>query len=239
MESERNMAEALIDEAPAWTARKLLRAARVGTLATSADGQPYAALVTPATDADGSVLLLLSDLSEHTKHLRADPRCAIMVAGPADGPNPQTAPRLSVSGRAELADAALQPLWLARHPYAAMYADFGDFALWRIVPHGALLVAGFARAHRLLAAELVPDAGAQIMVAAAAQDVIIHVNADHADALADLAGGGTWRMVAVDVDGCDLCNNEVCRRIAWPAPVADAAGIRASLIALLKIARAR
>ena len=238
MESERNMAEAPIDEAPAWTARKLLRAARVGTLATSADGQPYAALVTPATDADGSVLLLLSDLSEHTKHLRADPRCAIMVAGPAEGPNPQTAPRLSVSGRAELADAALQPLWLARHPYAAMYADFGDFALWRIVPHGALLVAGFARAHRLRAADLAPEPMAAAAVAAAAQGVMDHVNADHATALAELAGPGAWRMVAVDVDGGDLSDGAICRRIAWPAPVVDAEGIRAALIACLQKIRA-
>ena len=41
-----------------WEARKLLRAARVGTLASSGDGQPFASLVTPACAADLSVLLL-------------------------------------------------------------------------------------------------------------------------------------------------------------------------------------
>ena len=60
----------------AWDARCLLRSARSATLATQADGQPYAALVTHATLPDASVLLLLSGLSEHTKHLRLDPQCA-------------------------------------------------------------------------------------------------------------------------------------------------------------------
>jgi len=60
------------EDSPAWAARKLLRAARSGTLATAIDGQPFASLVTPATAPDASVLLLLSDLSEHTRHLRTD-----------------------------------------------------------------------------------------------------------------------------------------------------------------------
>jgi putative heme iron utilization protein len=64
---------------PVWQARKLLRAARAGTLASSAQGQPFASLVTPACAPDLSVLLLLSDLSEHTRHLRADPRCSLLV----------------------------------------------------------------------------------------------------------------------------------------------------------------
>ncbi|MBN8900953.1 MAG: pyridoxamine 5'-phosphate oxidase family protein, partial [Rhodospirillales bacterium] len=64
---------------PAWQARRLLRAARSATLASSAEGQPFASLVTPATTADLGLLLLLSDLSEHTRHLRADPRCALLV----------------------------------------------------------------------------------------------------------------------------------------------------------------
>ncbi|MBN9507759.1 MAG: pyridoxamine 5'-phosphate oxidase family protein, partial [Alphaproteobacteria bacterium] len=48
-----------------------MRAARAGTLATVADGQPFASLVTPAMAPDGAVLLFLSTLSEHTRHLRA------------------------------------------------------------------------------------------------------------------------------------------------------------------------
>src|SRR5690606_1451462 len=120
---------------------------------------PFAALVTPATAPDLSALLLLSTLSEHTRHLMAEPRCALAVTSPAEGANPQTAPRVTVTGLAEKTeDPRLKARWLALHPYAAMYADFTDFALWRIRPLAAMFVGGFARAERLRAADLLPDA---------------------------------------------------------------------------------
>jgi putative heme iron utilization protein len=229
------------DDAPAWAARKLLRAARSGTLATSAAGQPFASLVTPACAADLTILLLLSGLSEHTRHLRADPRCSVLVCGTAEGANPQTAPRVTVTGVAEtLVDAALKARFLAVHPYAALYADFGDFALWRIRPMGGLYVGGFARAARLRAAELAPDAGAVAAIAAAEADIIAHCNADHPDALAAIAGTpGAWRMVTADVDGCDLALEEHVARVHWSAPVTDAGGVRRELVRLARAGRER
>jgi heme iron utilization protein len=229
------------DDVPAWAARKLLRAARSGTLATSAAGQPFASLVTPACAPDLAVLLLLSGLSEHTRHLRADPRCSVLVSGAAEGINPQTAPRVTVTGVAEtVADAALKARFLAVHPYAALYADFGDFALWRIRPMGGLYVGGFARAARLRAAEMAPDARAVPAIAAAEADIIAHCNADHPDALAAIARRlGAWRMVTVDVDGCDLALEEDVVRVHWSAPVADAQDVRRELIRLARSGRER
>jgi heme iron utilization protein len=236
MESEQNMA----DDSPSWQARRLLRAARVGTLATTAGGQPFASLVTPACAPGLDILMLLSGLSEHTRHLRADPRCCVMVAGPAETANPQTAPRVSVTGLAEIIDdPALKARWLAVHPYAALYADFTDFALWRMRPQSASLVGGFARATRLTASDLTPDPQAVAALAGAEAAILTHCNADHPDALAAIArAAGPWRMVAADVDGCDLAQGETVLRIAWAAPVADAGGVRAELVRLAREARA-
>lgn len=222
------------DDPPAWTARKLLRAARTGTLATSMQGQPFASLVTPATAPDLALLLLLSDLSEHTRHLRADPRCSVLVCGVAEGANPQTTPRVTVTGLAEVvADAALKARYLALHPYAALYAGFGDFNLWRIQPLNGLFVGGFGRAARLRAADLTPDAVAVAAIAIAEADMIAHCNADHPDAMAAIAGApGAWRLVAVDVDGCDLAQEERVLRVAWPAPVAGSRDVARELIRL-------
>ena len=223
---------------PALEARRLLRAARSGTLATSASGQPFASLVTPATAPDGSVLLLLSDLSEHTRQLRAEPRCALMVAGAADGPNPQTAPRITVTGLAELdPDPAMHARWVAAHPYAAFYAGFGDFHLFRLRPLAGLFVGGFARAHRLREAQLTPDPSAVAALAAAEPGIVAHCNDDHVDALALIArrhgaAAGGWRMAAVDVDGFDLVDGEQVLRVAWSAPVADPGQVRAELVRL-------
>jgi len=234
----------MADEGSILEARRLLRAARAGTLATAAQGgQPFASLVTPATAPDLSVLLFLSTLSEHTRHLQADPRCALMVAGPAESANPQTAPRLTITALAEPEpDPALKARWLAVHPYAALYADFGDFGLWRLRAGGGLLVGGFARATRLRTAELAPSPGAVAAVSAAEASILQHCNTDHADAMAVLAGSdGVWRMVGVDVDGCDLAPAEAdagqVRRVAWSAPVASAEAVRAELVVLIRAAR--
>jgi hypothetical protein len=218
-----------------FEARCLVRAARSATLATATEGQPFASLVTPATTPEGDVLLLLSDLSEHTRHLRADPRCALLVAGAPAEQNPQTAPRLTLTGLASIeSDAALKRRFLAVHPYAAVYADFGDFALWRIRPGGGLFVGGFARAVRLRQADLRTEAPA---IAAAEVDIVTHCNDDHADAMELLGSGPGWRMVAADADGVDLADGTRSRRVAFHAPAADPSGVRLALIALLRARR--
>lgn len=231
----------MADSSPAWEARQLLRAARAGTLATSLQGQPYASLVTPACAPDLSLLLLLSDLSEHTRHLRAEPRCSVLVAGAPESANPQTAPRVSVTGLAEvISDTALKARYLAIHPYASLYADFGDFALWRIRPLGGLYVGGFGRAARLRVADLAPDPAAVAAIAAAEAGIIAHCNADHPDALAAIAGSAEeWRMVAVDADGCDLAAGERVIRIHWSEPVADAGEVRRELVRLVAASKGR
>lgn len=228
-----------------FEARRLIRGAAAATLATAAEGQPFASLVTPASAPDLSPLLWLSSLSEHTRHLKAEPRCALLFTGTAETANPQTAPRVTLTGTAEMiSDPALKARWLARHPYAALYADFADFALWRIRPGGALLVGGFARATRLKLAELAPEAEAVAALAAAEPGILEHVNNDHPDAVAAIATGllggaaGGWRLVAVDADGCDLALGEQVLRLPWPAPVADGEGVRAGLIRAAREARA-
>jgi len=224
-----------------FEARKLLRAARVATLATVADGgQPFASLVTPACSPDLSILLLLSNLSEHTRHLRAEPRCSILVSGVAEGANPQTAPRVTVTGLAEVVEGeGLKARFLAVHPYASLYADFGDFHLWRVRPMAALFVGGFARAVRLRHADLAPDPDSVTAVEAAEAGIIAHCDNDHPDALAAIAGGaGDWRMATADVDGTDLVQGDQVLRIHWSAPVTGAGEIRSELVRMTREARA-
>ena len=84
-------------------------------------GQPFASLVTPACMPDGSLLLLLSRLSEHTRHLMAVPACSVMVSGASDSINPQTTPRVTITGMAEvISDPALKARYLTVHPYASL-----------------------------------------------------------------------------------------------------------------------
>lgn len=188
---------------------------------------------------DGALLILVSRLSEHTRHLMADPRCSVMVMGPANGPNPQTTARVTITGEAVVTeDPALKARFLAVHPYAALYAGFGDFSTWRIAPAAGLLVGGFARAHRLKASELAPPPDAVAAIAAAEDSIIAHCNQDHPEALAAIAGDpGEWRMVTADVDGFDLALGERTVRHAWSSPVNDPGDVRRELVRMAREAR--
>jgi heme iron utilization protein len=220
-----------MSEAMAWAARKLVRAARAGTLATVAQGQPFASLVTPATAPDLSVLLLLSNLSEHTRHLREDPRCAVLVAGEPESINPQTTPRVTLTGRAEVInDQTLRARYLAVHPYAGLYADFGDFHLWRMPVEAALFVGGFGRAARFGADKLAPDPIAVAAIVEAEPTIIAECNEGYRDVLARMAGEpGDWRLASVDVDGCDIASGERVMRVHWSGPIASVADLRRTL----------
>lgn len=238
------------------SARRLLRGARAASLATtSADGAPYASLVTMATDHAGAPVLLLSGLAEHTRNLQADPRCALLVEDASFLPNPQTGPRVTVTGRA--APVAEGPLrdhlasrFQARHPGAALYAGFADFAIWRLAVERVHLVGGFARAVWL--DRVLLDAPTAEAFAAAEASVVNHMNLDHASAVDAYARGllgldeGPWRLRAVDADGLDLGRPENAtpdsedgrvHRLAFDPPVESPDHLRERLVALARQAR--
>ena len=136
------------DDARAQAAA-LLRASHCA-LATLADGAPSASRAACLWVDGTGLTLLLSDLSDHARSLRADPRCSVLVGEPGPKGDPLTHPRLTLSGRAVEADkAALAPAWAAARPKTRLYLDFTDFAVWRVKAEAATLISGFGRAVRL------------------------------------------------------------------------------------------
>src|SRR3990170_2697005 len=132
---------------PKTAARKLLREARSGALATlmAGAGDPYCSLVNVATAFDGSPILLISRLALHTKNILVDARVSLMLDERKEG-DPLQGARVMLMGRAEQTDDAhVRRRYLARQPEAAMFVDFPDFAFYRVVITGAHLVAGFGR----------------------------------------------------------------------------------------------
>lgn len=233
--------------------RSLIRSARVAALATTggpespAAGSPYASLVTMATDHQGQPLLLLSELADHTRNLTADPRCCLLIDEARDLPNPQTGPRVSLTCTARrLNSAALQRRFLARHPAAALYAGFGDFAIYQLQVERAHFVGGFGRAVWIDDGLTVPAAVAEAM-AEAEIPVIEHMNADHSDAVTALAHGllhqtgEGWKITALDVDGVTLlgADGETVEYLAFTPPLTGVDDIRGRLVALAGQARER
>jgi len=231
---------------PASAARRLMREARSGALATlmTGSGDPYCSLVNVASAADGTPLLLISKLAVHTRNVLADPRVSLMLDERKPG-DPLEGARVMLAGtavRTESADARRR--YLAQQPEAEMFAGFADFAFYAVQLKGAHLVAGFGRIVDLKPAELLTDlSGAEALVAAESE-VVAHMNQDHAEACrlyaTRLLGApdGDWRCVGCDPDGLDLQLGRTGLRLTFPQRVTQPGVLRAVLKQLVDRARA-
>lgn len=229
---------------PAAAAKQLMREARTGALATlDADGAPYASLVQVATLVDAAPVLLLSDLARHTRNLKADSRASLLLEERREGSELEGA-RISLKGRLvpEPGEAARRR-YLLRHPHAAGFADFRDFAFYRLELEGAHLVAGFGRIVDLGREEILTDLAGADALLAAEEGAVAHMNADHADAVALYASqllgapSGDWRVIGLDPDGCDLMMGPRVRRLDFPRRVTEPGSLRAALVELAHAAR--
>jgi heme oxygenase (biliverdin-IX-beta and delta-forming) len=237
---------------PKALAKTLLRATRAGTLCTldRNSGYPFASLVNVATDAEGSPLILISGLATHTANLEVDGRASVLLAETGKG-DALAHPRLTVLGtfapveRESGEGQRLRRRFLARHPKSELYADFPDFAFWRMAVVSAHLNGGFARAADLQAADVLVDLSGAEAILDVEESAIEHMNAEHAEAcrlyatkLLGAADGG-WRCVGLDPEGLDLQLGQNGLRLPFPQRVTDAAALRSVLKRLADEARGR
>jgi heme iron utilization protein len=232
----------------AGAARRLIRRQGHAALATSLAGRPYVSLVATACGFDASPLLLLSDLAQHTSNLAAEPRVSLLFEDASHLSDPLAGPRLTLLGRAERCDdPAAAARFAARHPASADYAGFADFHLYRVAIERGHLVAGFGRIAWIEADDLrLPPESAATLEAAEAE-IVAHMNADHADAIALYAerllgrAGTGWRISGIDPEGIDLrrpmeLGGETAR-LDFTQPVLTPAAARQALVALAASAR--
>lgn len=233
--------------------RTLLYLGRWGALATLSrkhPGHPFGSVMPYALDAGGRPLFLISSLATHTQNLKADPRASLLVTEAAEGGDPLAVGRATLMGDATLVPAAeadeVRAAYLARHPTAAYWVDFSDFAFYRLELRDIYYVGGFARMDWVEPAEYAaarPDP-----LADAAAGILEHVNRDHADALLTLARAlahveaDAAMMVSVDRLGFKLRLRSGPRlssaRLPFPREVRGAEECRAALIEMLRAARA-
>lgn len=233
-------------------ARTLVAGIRTGTLCTIAKepaGYPYGSFITFAMDGPNPVFFI-SQLAEHTKNLRGDSRASLLVAegGEAD---PLANGRVTLLGHCRLLEPgagrdAAKDAYLQAHPNASYYIDYKDFGFWRLEVEAVRYIGGYGRMSWVEPADWsdsTPDE-----VAPHARAIIDHMNADHADALADYcrAFSKAKDTTAATMTGVDRYGFEMSAvtargprpiRLAFPTPIRTPEEARREMVALVKQAR--
>lgn len=231
---------------PRAAAKKLLREARSGALATlmTGSGDPYCSLVNVATAADGAPVFLLSRLAVHTRNVLADARVSLMVDERKPG-DPLQGARIMLTGHTETTeDPVVRSRYLARQPEAELFVGFKDFAIFRMRLKAAHLVAGFGRIVDLAPEQLLTDVSGAAPVLDAEAEIVAHLNEDHGATLelyaTRLLGAdpGAWRCVGCDPEGLELQLERTALRLPFPHPVTSPGVLRAVLKQLADRARA-
>jgi heme iron utilization protein len=230
---------------PQSVAKKLLRQARSGALATLmiGTGDPYCSLVNVATLADGAPVLLLSRLAVHTRNLLADSRASLMLDERNAG-DPLEGARIMLMANAVACEHPhARRRYLARQPGAQMFVDFADFAFYRVALHTAHLVAGFGRILDLSPAQVLTDLTAAQALVDAEPEIIAHLNAAHAENLSLLATAllgaphGHWVCVGCDPEGLELGLGRSVLRLDFSRRVTTPEELRQELKRLAEQAR--
>ncbi len=224
-------------------ARQMLRAHRYGALCTLSkkfEGYPFGSITPYLVDHDGSLLIFISTLAEHTKNILHDPRVSL-ITHTQDNLHIQTQGRVTVVGVAHPAVDREQSgkRYLRYFPEAETYFAMHDFSFYRIVPQAIRYIGGFGKIHWV--AEHTYSVQPYPLIAQE-DDVIAHMNLDHQDTMRHYCqqfkqiAAVEVEMVGMDCDGFDVRADARVLRFDFAEEVLDAQQARNALLKMAQIA---
>ncbi len=222
--------------------RELMRGGAIGAIATidRETGEPYCALTILAVDHDATPILLLSGLSDHYKNLAQDDRASILFDDARGLTHAMTGARVSVQGSiVESLAPRHRARYLARHPAAVEYADFGDFGFFALQIERVHLVGGFGVAKWLAGKDVYLDVGGAQELIDGERAIVDHMNEDHRQALDLYAAhylgreNKGWEMTGIDPEGIDLRRQQEFARLAFESSISTPTEARKTLVELV------
>jgi len=207
----------------AQEARRMLRAHRYGALSTQSQkfaGYPFGSITPYLVDRDGSLLILISALAEHTKNINQN-ACVSLITHDQRDAHIQTQGRVTVLGEAKLQADKVRcgERYLRYFPEAQTYFEMGDFQFYRIQPKAVRYIAGFGRIHWINMENYAVEAS-QISIELE-RDLIATLNQHPAILLAALQRhcqleATQAEVIGIDADGIDARAAEGVWRLSFP-----------------------
>lgn len=216
-------------------AKRLLRLARVGALATLDGGAPLTTLVGVASDWDGSPLFLMSELSRHTRNVAENPRASVLLTSEGGRGDPLNHPRVTLVGRVlRHDDPTALGRYTRRNPKAKLYAGFADFAVRKLHVESVHFNGGFGRADALKPSDILTPAKGIASLIEAEDTLLAEVDALDESQLSRWAEGietgrRVWRAAGLDPEGLDLSAGGATARLDFSSPAPDPAAWRERL----------
>ena len=228
------------------------RNATLCTLSKKVEGWPFGSITPYAVAATGEPIILISEIAEHTRNLRADARASLLVQDSQAMNDPQAGARVTLMGyaipvpEAYMGDARRR--YLDLFPGSADYFQIHDFTLFQIKVSRVRFIGGFGEIYWLDGNEVTAASNPEIdPIAPHVEAVCKHMNEDHGDALrlyaaafARMEAEGA-EMVHVDSKGFDMIAVTAGRhqhvRIAFSNPATTTDQVRAEMVEMVRRAR--
>ena len=212
-------------------ARQMLRSHRYGALCTLSkkfDGYPFGSITPYLVDHDGSLIILISTLAEHTKNILNNPRVSLITHN-QNAPHIQTQGRVTVVGNAELIADRKQigARYLRYFPEAESYFGMHDFSFYRILPIAIRFIGGFGKIHWADLADYSPkkfEAYEQ-----QESQILATLNAQHKDTLQPIlkerygVSEPEAQIIGLDCDGLDMRSEEQVWRLDFVEELSEPA----------------
>ena len=210
----------------AQEARRMLRAHRYGALSTLSlkfPGYPFGSITPYLVDHDGSLLILISELAEHTRNIQQDPSVCLITHDQRD-PDIQTQGRVSALGDAALAHDQAQAAerYLRYFPDSRVYFELPGFFFFRIRPIAIRYIGGFGRIHWVTMENYFISHAAAF---AKREPILLEeLNSQHQDGLRQLLlrqgiEADKPLVVGLDCDGLDVRSSGQLWRLDFAEPI--------------------
>ncbi|MDQ3184913.1 MAG: DUF2470 domain-containing protein [Pseudomonadota bacterium] len=217
--------------------RQMLRAHHYGVLCTLSrkfNGHPFGSIAPYLVDHDGSLLILVSTLAEHTKNIKYDCRVSL-ITHDQNNLDIQSQGRVTVVGEARpvMDKHQLGPRYLRHFPEAKNYLNMDDFSFYRLIPQVLRYIGGFGKIHWVTESTyLVPP----YPLIEQEADVVEHMNSNHRDTMRRYCEhiyqleALDVEMLSIDCDGFDVRADGRNLRFNFERMVLDAQQARHALV---------
>ena len=223
---------------------------------------PYNTFVMVAFDYDCSPLLLLSDLSDHTKNINDNNTVSILLYEEfkniinfpifnskklnkeIDYEDPMSRPRVTLVGKLDMTKSKNhKERFISRHPASKLYSNFKDMNMYKLNIISGHLTGGFAQVKMFNKSDLIYKKHNGFKKNE--MDILNHMNDAHQESLnmyakkllSEPRKKKNWKMVGIDPEGFDLRNAEKLIRYNFSQPLINASQLRKEFILLHKKAK--